>query len=286
MPCGGKKQAMCSGLLDGSPRGRGVSAGGGSRRVHASKMERGHVLCSCVPGRRWSGRRRGESEERRCLRRAKEVGADGSSIPEADDWCHRSRGTRNRRGGVSCVLSGPSYQKGNPLALVSSGLATGGPNRREEEGEGAGRGAKKSGRAAQRAAVPQRGTRSIYSRRHRHAGAPDEKRCRAGEQGRARPAGARQRGKAGARRSARSGLTPTGTRLQEEERPGLAGVCCRCVQTPSQVAPGWCGPESPGSMVRLDEVTGSGSWGLRGGTKAVRGRTTWGSWWKCRLLAG
>lgn len=79
-----------------------------------------------------------------------------------------------------------------------------------------------------------------------------------GEQGRARPAGARQRGKAGARRSARSGLTSTGTR---RGRPGGGGGVVDVFRHPARWWRQVGAVLSAESMVRLEEGAGFGSWG-------------------------
>lgn len=120
-------------------------------------------------------------------------------------------GDEEREEGVCPVLA--VLPKGNRLALVSSGLATGGPNRREEEGGGSGEGSeKKSGRPAESGGTAKE-ARDLFIQDDTDMQVPQMRSgAELGELGRARPAGARQRGKAGARRSARSGLTSTGTR--------------------------------------------------------------------------
>jgi len=169
------------------------------------------------------------------------------------------------------------------LALVSSGLATGGPNRREEEdggesGEGSEeerQGSAESGGTTKRHEIYLFKTTQTCRCPRREA--VPSWRAGQGPASRCQAAG-ESWGKA---------ICPFRVGADRDWAPGgTPGVCCRCVQTPSQVAPGCCGPESPDSMVRLDrggrQALAAG--GVRGSTEAVRGRTTWGSWWKCRLL--
>lgn len=108
------------------------------------------------------------------------VEADGSPKVEADDWCHRSRGTRKRRGGVSCLGRPPKRKSfGSRFFGTRHGWSKPAGGGGGESGEGS---EKKSGRAVESGGTA-KGTRSIYSRRHRHAGAPDEQRCRDGRAG-------------------------------------------------------------------------------------------------------
>lgn len=159
------------------------------------------------------------------------VEADGSPKVEADDWCHRSRGTRKRRGGVSCLGRPPKRKTfGSRLFGTRHGWSkpAGGGG-----GEKAGRGARRRAAGQWRAVVPQRGTRSIYSRRHRHAGAPDEQRCRDGRAGQG-PASRCQ----AAGESWGKAICPFRVNVDRDSTRTSRGGC-RCVQTPGQVvAPG------------------------------------------------
>lgn len=166
-------------------------------------------------------------------------------------------GGRGREEGVCPVLA--VLPKGNRLALVSSGLATGGPNRREEEGEKAGRGARRRAAGQWRAMVPQRGTRSIYSRRHRHAGAPDEQRCRDGRAGQG-PASRCQ----AAGESWGKAICPFRANVDRDSTRTSRGGGGRVVDVFRHPARWWRqvgAVLSAESMVRLEEGAGFGSWG-------------------------
>lgn len=186
-------------------------------------------------------------------------------------------GRGKRRGVVSCL--------GRPTKRKSFGSRFLGTRHGWSKPAGGGGGRKRGGeREEERQASGERwyrkrGTRSIYSRRHRHAGAPDEERCRAGRAGQG-PASRCQ----AAGESWGKAICPFRVNVDRDstrESRGGAGVVVDVFRHPArwrQVG----AVLSAESMVRLDgEGTRDRQLGAarRAWTLSVRGRTTWGWPW-------